>query len=211
MHGADHLASLTGWSGRGMEDTDWTRTKGGLRIAIPPDFRDLAERFPAGTFQGYLDLVPSPLSLADLAKRQLDLLRRERDGPDETDIEEYRLMVELAAAENMEPPPDFLDDRTPIPYPLWPERGGIYPWAMAAEGATFFWLRSDKDPGAWPVVWFHGEDLKWERFDGTATELLIALVTGQIDTRRLGAPIFPPPPRFDQAVVNTLVPRAVQP
>ena len=206
MHGADHLARLTGWSGRGPGGVDWTRAEADLRVAVPSDFRELADRFGTGTFQGYLDLMPDPRSLASLARRQLGLLRRERDGPDETDLEEYRLAVELAAQEGMDPPEDFTAYRTPMPHPLWPEPGGIYPWAMA-DTATFFWLRSNPDPRSWPVVWFHGEDLEWESFDGTATEFLIALVTGQIDTGRLGAPIFPPPPRFDEVVIGALVPR----
>ena len=57
----------------------------------------------------------------------------------------------------------------------------------------------------------HERDLGWERFDGTATDFLIALVTGQIDTRRLGAPIFLPPPRFDEVVAGALLPRPGQP
>jgi hypothetical protein len=198
VNGVERLAELTGRAGRIELRIDWSRAQEELGIPLPPDFRELAERFPAGTFQGYLHLIAHPASLADLRDRRLGDLRRERDHEtDEADIEYQDFMEHLYASEGVELPSGPEPERL-FPYPLWPEPGGVFPWAESSGIGTYFWLTSGSEPGFWPVVWCHGEELEWEQFDGTCTEFLIALVTGQIDVRRLGAPIFPPPPRFDQ-------------
>lgn len=202
MGSVDHLVALTRWPGHGLAGTDWPQAEDKLGLALPPDYLELARRFPVGTFQGYLDFLPYPDALADWCQRIIGDLRRWRDNtPDESEI---WVRERVEATEGRTPP----DREITYPFPLWPEPGGIYLWAEGGAGATFFWLRSTPDPSSWPVVWCHGEDILWERFDGTASELLIALVTGQIDVRHLGSPIFPPPPRFDVWVSRKPVPRA---
>lgn len=196
MSGAEHLARLTGWEGHGTPGVDWKQTEEKVGVALPPDFCELAEWFPFGVFQGYLDFIPSAGGLMDLRDRRLGDLRRWRDNtPDDDEIAYREYLEELAASEGEELVPAPV---LSFPFPLWPEPGGIFPWATGSHGEIFFWLRSGRDPGSWSVVWCHGDDLDWERFDGTTTEFLIALVSGQIDARQLGSPIFPPPPRFDK-------------
>jgi hypothetical protein len=193
---AERLARLTGWAGRGITGVDWAQAERELRVALPLDFRELAERFPPGTFQGYLDFAPGIASLADLRDRELGDLRRWRDGVfDAEDAKYQKLQDEPDASEGREPAPA---PEFSCPYPLWPEPGGIFPWASASAGQLFCWLPGSPHPQSWPVVWCHGEDLVWERFEGTAVDFLIELVTGRIEVQRLGSPVFPPPPRFDQ-------------
>jgi hypothetical protein len=193
---AEDLARLTGWEGQGTLGVDWKQAEEEVGIALPPDFCELAERFPYGVFQGYLDFIPSPAGLMDLRERPLADVRRWRDNtPDDDEILYRKNLEELAASEGEQLSPDPV---LSFPFPLWPEPGGIFPWALGSGDEMFFWLRSEPDPGSWPVVWCHGGDLEWEQFDGTTTDFLIALVTGQIDPRRLGSPTFPPPPRFDK-------------
>jgi hypothetical protein len=196
VSGAEHLARLTGWEGHGTPGVDWNQAEEDVGVALPPDFCELAERFSDGVFQGYLAFTPSAGWLAGLRDRRLADLRRWRDNtPDDDDIAYREYLEELAASEGEELPPDPV---LCFPFPLWPEPGGIFPWATGSHVEFFFWLRSGPDPGSWPVVWCHGDHLDWERFDGTTTDFLIALVSGQIDARQLGSPTFPPPPRFDQ-------------
>jgi hypothetical protein len=197
----EHLARLTGWAGHGTAATDWTRAEEELGSALPPDYRELAERFPYGTFQGYLDFYPDADIFTDLRELRLSRLRRLRDNTPDEDEVRYRQYVEASEGR---PLPDW---EISCPFPLWPEPGGIYPWTEGGDDATFFWLRTGPDPSSWPVVWCHGEDILWERFDGPATEFLIALVNDEIDSRRLGSPIFPQPPRFDAWVAGGFVPR----
>jgi hypothetical protein len=186
----EHLATLTGWPGQGRTDTDWVQAEEELGVAVPSDFRELASRFPDGTFQGYLYFQPGTPNLVDLRDRLLGELRRCRS---EENLED--------TAPSRDPDPSY-------PYPLWPEPEGIFPWAMGSGGEIFFWLRNSPDPGSWPVVWCHGEDREWERFDGITSEFLIALVTGQIDAPRLGSPTFPSPPRFDKWEGLRFIPKA---
>jgi hypothetical protein len=156
-------------------------------------------------FPGLPGLLAGTRQPFDLRHHELGDLRRWRDGlPDDDESWEMAFTEQLRAEEGLEAAPE---PEPSFPYPLWPEPGGIFPWAEGSREA-FFWLRSVPEPASWPVVWWHGDDLEWERFDGTATEFLIALVTGQIEARRLGSPSFPPPPRFDMAVAGEPRPTA---
>ena len=208
MTNVQQLAELTGWAGRGDPGVDWEHAQQELGMPVPADFRELGGRFPPGTFQGYLHIRPAPYALADLRDRSLDVLRLWRDDdPDEDDIRAMRFEEELLAREGIVP--DYAPEpEVSFPFPLWPEPGGIFPWAEAAGIGTFFWLQASPEPGSWPVVWCHGENLEWEQFDGTCTDFLMALVTGQMDTGRLGAPVFPPPPRFDEWQEGHFIPEA---
>lgn len=39
------------------------------------------------------------------------------------------------------------------PYPIYPEEGGILPWAVTDNGGRFFWLTSGP-PDKWPTVYY---------------------------------------------------------
>jgi hypothetical protein len=128
---ADRLAGLVGWEGRpggvgwpGAEPEEWAAAEEELGIVIPPDFLELAARFPAGFFQGYLDLLPHPGSLMDLRDRRLSDVRRWRDGaPDEDGIAEMKLMAQFLAEEDLEAETELEDS---FPYPLWPKPGNWF-------------------------------------------------------------------------------------
>ena len=71
MSAADRLVSLVGWEGRpdgagwaGARPEDWVGVDRDLGSVVPPDFLELAARFPCGVFQGYLDFWPEPGNLS---------------------------------------------------------------------------------------------------------------------------------------------------
>jgi hypothetical protein len=133
---AENLARLTGWEGQGTPSVDWKQAEEEVGIALPPDFCELAELFPFGVFQGYLDFIPSPAGLVDLRERPLADLRRWRDNTLDDDEIEYReCLEELAASKGEELPPGPV---LSFPFPLWPELGGIFPWALGSRDEIFF-------------------------------------------------------------------------
>lgn len=65
------------------------------------------------------------------------------------------------------------------PYPVFPAPGGILNWGNNSASDHLFWLMEGDDPDRWPIVIVYRADFEWERFDGTVTELLVQLLTGE--------------------------------
>jgi hypothetical protein len=62
-------------------------------------------------------------------------------------------------------------------YPIYPEPGGIFPWAFGSEG-TLYWL-TEGPVQKWPTLFGdQASQENWERYDLSATQLLWALATG---------------------------------
>jgi hypothetical protein len=70
--------------------------------------------------------------------------------------------------------PDFL------PWPIYPEPGGLFPWAMTDNGGVLYWLTAG-DPEGWPTL-YDPHDLRpsnWPRFDVPFSELVLKTITGE--------------------------------
>lgn len=67
-----------------------------------------------------------------------------------------------------------------LPWPIYPEPGGLFPWAVTDNGGTLYWL-TEGEPDGWPTL--HDphscvpED--WERHDLPFAELLLRTITGE--------------------------------
>ncbi|MFF4350226.1 hypothetical protein [Streptomyces sp. NPDC001530] len=60
---AQRLAAATGWETRHQSRIDWTAAESALGTALPNDYKEIADLFGAGSFDGYLDLlVPGALA-----------------------------------------------------------------------------------------------------------------------------------------------------
>ena len=69
-----------------------------------------------------------------------------------------------------------------FPYPLFPEPNGILPWGYIATAGIACWLAGPGDPDEWTVVLATEEGDYWnDRFDGSASEFLISVVTASYD------------------------------
>lgn len=64
------------------------------------------------------------------------------------------------------------------PYLWWPEEGSLLMWGQLAETQDLYWL-TDGDPDRWPVIATRGRELVHARLEMTATELILALLTGR--------------------------------
>ena len=65
------------------------------------------------------------------------------------------------------------------PYPIYPEPGGILPWAVTENGGNFFWLTIGPALN-WPTVYRANRGAEFERIDLTCTEILLGIVTGRL-------------------------------
>ncbi len=71
-------------------------------------------------------------------------------------------------------------------YPIFPEPGGLFPWAMTDNGDFLYWL-TEGDPDTWPTI--HDPDLTekdWKRYDLPCTAIVYGAISGEL-------PIFAEP------------------
>jgi hypothetical protein len=142
-----------------------------LGLRVPDDYKQLLEHFPDGVFGGLVqfnrpgDYHHSPDDFLGYYAYQLDDMRRWR-----------------------------ADGRGPfwqgsIPYPIFPEPGGLLPWGRGPRMVPFFWLTEPaNDPNEWPIVVADHDFTDWHIFRYTTCELLLNVVENQVDLSFLGAP-----------------------
>lgn len=149
------LVRLAGIRAGAVVSYDWPAVEGSVGLRLPEDFKLLAEKVPAGWFRRFARALYPGRSgpfMAPHTSGQLDVMREWRD---------------LGHAV--------------IPFPVFPEPGGLLPWGVTVSG-ELFWLTGPEDPGAWPVVvatnrWDHHV-----RVGGTACEFLLEVASGRFDT-----------------------------
>lgn len=133
---------------------DWERVESKLGRRLPSDYKAFAERFGPGDFDGSI-FVAVPRGFGP----RLDFF-----GELERSIE---ILRSLAA------------DGIPVPYPLYPEKGGLISWGSTIEGEVLYWRTDDADPDRWPVILHAHRTDDWLEFQGSATHFLYALLTGE--------------------------------
>jgi hypothetical protein len=173
------LASLAGVTGQRGDRFDWPAVEVSVGLPLPGDYKALLETFPDGTFGG--------------------LIRPNRPGDDGHQTTEflgyyaYRLgdMREWREA-----------GYGTYPYPIFPEPGGVLPWATGPRGEPICWLTEDDDPDRWPVILTDADFTRWHRFPGSACEFLLDLVQGRFDAGDSGLDLTVKGPSFTPRNAN---------
>ena len=106
---------------------DWDAVEAKLGLTLPGDYKGMVQHYGAGSFSDFL-IVLNPF----LPSAYLNLVR----GGEE---------ILHSARTVRESSPSL------YPMPLYPEPGGIFPWAVTETGDTLFW-RTSGEPDAWTVV-----------------------------------------------------------
>jgi hypothetical protein len=149
-----------------LTDGQWRAVEGQLGIAMPDDYKALlglyAEGPPFAEWYGFYNFLTEEGRAA--AQKDLTHLRWVRE---QVHGEMFHVAELLGRPENSVYPP--------VPFPVYPEPGGLYPWGWAQDGWTFYWL-CHAAPQAWDVV----AGFKWvEEFcllpNKTATQLLLEI------------------------------------
>lgn len=155
-------------------DGEWRRVWPSLGCRLPQDYQDLVRVYGVGSFDDVTLWTPftthSGLNLVVQARSLV------------TDYDELRV-----------------GNPASVPYPLFPEAGGMLPWASTGDGDSLCWLTGD-EPDQWPVVeWNSREGAR--RHDVGAVQFLVEYQHGARDVLVLR--LAPPVPWFD--AIQTLV------
>ncbi|WAL65799.1 hypothetical protein ORV05_33910 [Amycolatopsis cynarae] len=153
MNADEELAELLHWSDEFRPKLSWQEVEPIVGVGFPEDFKRFASRFPSGAFPGGFYFY-SPIQSHD-------------------SLNEFRLTWTSHL--------DFLArvrERLPrdAPYPLFPEAGGIIPWALGDEH-VYYWATDAARPDDWTVV-FHDAGLDWGAYPGPASSFVLEMITG---------------------------------
>ena len=165
------VLAITGWAEGGHQPpphaVDWPGVEERLGTALPEDYKQIAEIFGCGAFDGYLRLhVPdAPLVSFDLVRQAQWLAEF---------AEDHRAFWE--------------------PYSIYPASGGLLEWADTEQEHQVYWLTEDPDPSRWPILKTGGARDEWERFDGSTAEFVFRMLTDPLlpfsRAESLGLPWF---------------------
>lgn len=140
---------------------DWQAVEEDLGTPLPDDFKHLIATYGAGSFDDFL-YVYNPFA----GNQYLNLLRQK----------ELNLTAYTAARKDT---PDLL------PFPPYPEPGGLLPWAGADNGDRLYW-QTVGQPDTWPIVLFDGDHVRHEVYPLRVSDWLAQVMVGTLKPR-----IFP--------------------
>jgi len=147
-----------------------------LGVKFPQDYREFVHAYGSGSIEDFIRVL-NPFSASD----RLGFVPRAK-----------KLCDILRGLREMDI----------VPYPVYPDKGGLLPWGWDDNGNNLFWLASGK-PDKWSTVLGAGRGHKWERFNYPMTTFLAKVLTGTV-TSDIWPGDFPdknlaPELRFSQA------------
>lgn len=137
---------------------DWELLQTALGVALPADYREFAERYPA-------------LALDDTM-----VLRVPEPGAEQAYVSGV-----LSLSEEME---SLAEDDMTEDYTFHPAPDGLICWGATNVGDYFFWRRNVPDADRWPTVVFSSTGFWWEH-EGGFLALLVGLIDGSVEHRGL--------------------------
>jgi len=135
---------------------DWAGIERRLDHRLPLDYKRMVEVYGPGVFDGFIwVLQPSGTN------ENLDL-RRQRDA-------QLAGLRELRASGEE------------VPFGLEVGNEELVPWAITDNGDVVYWVRSvPDDPDAWVVTVNEARGPQWITFDLSASEFLVAVLSGRV-------------------------------
>lgn len=152
------LAAVAGVSLDRRRFYDWESIEGTLGVALPEDYRIMAESFPGGWFRLFAELMPPDSEkrlLGDYSFQVMDLLR------------------DLGWNENYA--------GSGFPFPAFPAPGGLLLCGYLRVPGNVFWKVEPGDPTKWTLILVSEEFDYWESFDGSLSEFLLDVAYGRFD------------------------------
>jgi hypothetical protein len=139
---------------------DWAVIEKQLGMRLPDDYRLIVESYGKGSFADFLNpIIPFPDPANFLCRLKDSILRHERDL-------------------HAEYPDDF-------PFPVYPDAGGLFPWATTDNGDTLYWLTAG-EPDCWQVVVWESRGPEHVIYPFGAAEFLQRWLSGTLE-----CPVFP--------------------
>ncbi|MFF3597225.1 hypothetical protein [Kitasatospora indigofera] len=147
----DDIVAVTGWDTPRARTVDWAAAEARIGTALPGDYKQLAEVFGYGAFDGYLGL-----HLPGAGSRSGDIVLH------------AEWLGEWAGAHSS----DLWK-----PYEVYPAPGRLLQWVASETADQFYWLTEGPDPDMWPALASDETHGSWERFDGTTAEFVHRVLT----------------------------------
>lgn len=153
----EELAELLGWHEHAELRLTWDEVESILGVAMPSDFKKLMARFPSGVF-GERFYVYSPVQDAAAFDEFRNDWREDLDW-----------LIELRDS-----------GQQIIPYPVYPERGGLIPWGTGDEH-VFYWKTTahDGDSDGWSIAYADRFAQDWGEYSGDMTSFMRDVITGR--------------------------------
>lgn len=145
----------------------WEPVEAYLGTELPHDYKDLVLFYGRGRFQELLYVnLPGSPDRRGTLQGELDLAR------------------------------EMVNYGVPVPYPAWPEPGGLLNVGLTEFNDRLFWLTRG-EPSEWRIVAWDRAYQKLETFDCDLTDFLAGLATGEIAPEGFAGRTLPAKPVFD--------------
>lgn len=154
-HWTNLIIASTGVSSRRFI-VPWQIIEGEIGTMLPNDYKNVVQHFGPGVFDDLVRLHPPGIAAAGWELRHA-----------------ARQILDLLR----EPP-------APVPYPIFPEAGGVFPWGSSVDGDCFYWVTEGR-PDEWTVAVEDGPGLEWRHLDMGVSEFIYSYLTGRLPVTNL--------------------------
>jgi len=154
----------------------WEAIEADLGTKLPQDYKDFVRLYGSGRFMEFLG-VHVPVSWSPYVRLQ-------------SEVREICDTIGIVGS---------ADDN--LPYPLWPEPGGLLPFGKTDFGDYLFWLPRGPPDDWGVVVWDRGMG-HYEAFDCGLTDFLAGLATGEIEPKEFPENMLPCDRLFEPSLLS---------
>jgi SMI1-KNR4 cell-wall len=117
---------------------DWKKVESSLSLELPDDYKNLVTSYGSGCWKQFLWIL-NPFS----TNRNLNL------------IEQATCQLTAEREIRASCPED-------VPFALYPESAGLFPWAITDNGDRLYWL-TEGDPSDWPIIVYESRGPRFDR------------------------------------------------
>jgi hypothetical protein len=167
------------------EPVDWTEVERSVGHVYPTEFKQIADALSPGTFQTFLTLL-HPAGF----------------GRPQAYAKEVRGYADLLRSDAGE---------RGFPHPIYPDTGGILPFAVIGFDWVIGWLTDGEDPDRWPVILCESHLGSWHVYPMSTSEFLLAAVTLPVTIEPIGYVAEAQQPPSFVGVTGTSAPTPVAP
>ena len=148
---------------------DWAAIEKAAGTALPADYKAFVATYGTGVINNFLYVFTPFAKTVNVLQQQI------------TD--------QLGALKTLR------DSGLPVKYPIFPEPGGLLPWAVTDNGDVLFWLT--KGPAdSWTVVTNYTRGPDYEEFPVPMTDYLAQVLTKQLRSEAFPDDFLQGPPTF---------------